>query len=252
MSRLVLYSAAGVPSPRRVVMCLLEKRLPFTVKWLNLALMDQKSPDYLKLNPTGLVPTLIHGTRALFDSNVINEYLDCAFPEPRLVPPDPWGQAQMRAWFAFENDWAKPFRDAVYETMAKERIRSSGLTAEQAQSEIARRTPNAVYGRIAARLITEPTDETILRDRLDILAEKIAQMEDMLADGRPWLCGDTFTLADICLVPRLEMFPVLGVSDLYTRHPRIGRFVAAVKMRPSWERSGFRPESGETERLVEP
>ncbi len=38
---------AGVPSPRRVRICLLEKRLPFTVKWLNLGLMDQKRPDYL-------------------------------------------------------------------------------------------------------------------------------------------------------------------------------------------------------------
>ena len=51
MSDLVLYDAAGVPSPRRVKICLFEKRLPFTTKWLNLGLMDQKRANYL--NPTG-------------------------------------------------------------------------------------------------------------------------------------------------------------------------------------------------------
>jgi hypothetical protein len=57
MSELVLYDAPGTPSPRRVKMCLLEKGLPFKIKWLNIALMDQKTPSYLKLNPTGLVPS---------------------------------------------------------------------------------------------------------------------------------------------------------------------------------------------------
>jgi hypothetical protein len=44
MSELVLYDAGGTPSPRRVKMCLIEKSLPFTIKWLNIALMDQKAP----------------------------------------------------------------------------------------------------------------------------------------------------------------------------------------------------------------
>ena len=76
MSEIVLYDAGGTPSPRRVRMCLLEKGLPFKIKWLNLALMDQKAPSYLKLNPMGLVPTLVHdGTIAKqkhFPTQVIN------------------------------------------------------------------------------------------------------------------------------------------------------------------------------------
>ena len=47
MSELVLYDAGGTPSPRRVKMCLLEKGLSFKIKWLNIALMDQKAPAYL-------------------------------------------------------------------------------------------------------------------------------------------------------------------------------------------------------------
>lgn len=252
MSELVLYDAAGVPSPRRVRMCLFEKDLPFRIVWLNLGLMDQKQSSYLKLNPTGLVPTLVHGERTLYESNVINEYLDAMFPNPRLVPEDPWGQAQMRMWFAFESDWAKPFRDAVYETMGKDRLKSTGITPEKLQEEIARRTPNAAYARFATRVLTTPRDDALIADRIDILFEKIGQMEDRLADGRMWLCGDRITLADLALAPRLEMFPVIGVNDLYQRFPRVGHFMSRVKARPSWEQSGFRPNPGETERMVQP
>ena len=56
MSEIVLYDGAGTPSPRRVKLCLLEKGLPFKIKWLNLGLMDQKNPEFLKVSPTGLVP----------------------------------------------------------------------------------------------------------------------------------------------------------------------------------------------------
>ena len=250
MKNLILYDGANVPSPRRVRICLLEKKLPFTIRWLNLGLMAQKDPQYLKLNPTGLVPTLLHGDRVIYESNVINEYLDATFPQPQLVPEDVYGKAQMRMWFAFENDWGKPFRDIVYETMAKDRIRSTGLSTEQIKREVAKRTGNAVYGRIAAKLMDAPRDDELVREKFDLLMEKIEQMEARLADGRTWLCGDEFTLADIALVPRLEMFPVIGVSDLYQRFPHIGKFTARFKARPSWQASLIRPEAGETERHV--
>ena len=110
MSELVLYDAAGVPSPRRVKICLIEKGLPFKIKWLNLGLMDQKQPSYLTLNPTGLVPTLVHDGKAIFESNAINEYIDAIFPNPPLVPKDPYGQAQMRMWFAFWPGEAPPIQ----------------------------------------------------------------------------------------------------------------------------------------------
>jgi glutathione S-transferase len=251
MSELVLYDGAGVPSPRRVKICLLEKGLPFRIKWMNLGLMDQKAPAYLKLNPTGLVPTLVHDGRAIYESNVINEYIDAVFPDPPLVPKDAYGQARMRMWFAFENDFAKPFRDAVYETMGKQRLQSTGITPEKLREEISKRTRNEAYIRFATRVLTTPKDEELIAERQLVLMEKMAQMEDQLSDGRPWLCGDQFTLADIALAPRVDMFPVVGVPDLYTQFPHIGRFMERMKARPSWDASGVRPEPGETERMVD-
>jgi glutathione S-transferase len=250
MTELVLYDGAGTPSPRRVKLCLFEKGLPFKIKWLNLGLMDQKNPGYLAISPTGLVPALVHDGKAIYESNVINEYLDATFPDPPLVPKDPWGQAQMRMWFAFENDLAKPFRDAVYETFAKDRVKSTGLTPEKLREEISRRTSNRSYADTAVQLLTTPRNEELIKDRQLLLLEKMEQMERRLSDGRPWLTGEAFTLADIALGPRVDMFPAVGIADLYARFPRIGAFMARMKARPSWEKSAVRPEPGETERVI--
>jgi glutathione S-transferase len=196
MSELVLYDGAGTPSPRRVKLCLLEKGLPFKIKWLNLGLMDQKNHEYLKISPTGLVPALVHDGKAIYESNVINEYLDAVFPIPPLVPKDPFGQAQMRMWFAFENDFAKPFRDAVYETFAKDRVKSTGLTPEQLREEISKRTANRSYADTAVRVLTTPRNDEVIKDRQLLLLEKTAgrgsparvSRSPTSRSGRGWTC----------------------------------------------------------------
>ncbi len=165
----------------------------------------------MTLNPTGLVPTLVHDGKAIYESNVINEYIDAIFPNPPLVPKDAYGQARMRMWFAFENDFAKPFRDCAYETLGKERLQSSGITPDKLREEIGKRTSNEAYIRFATKVLTTPRDDALLAERHLVLLEKMDTMERQLADGRPWLCGDQFTLADIALGPRVDMFPIIGI-----------------------------------------
>jgi glutathione S-transferase len=250
MKEIVLYDGGGTPSPRRVKMCLIEKGLSFKIKWLNLALMDQKAPSYLKLNPMGLVPTLVHDGKTIFESNVINEYIEAQSPNPPLVPSNAYDQARMRMWFAFENDFGKPFRDAAYETFAKDRLKNIGITVDKLREEIGKRTSNKAYLRFATKVLTTDRDDELIADRQQVLLEKMAQMEDRLADGRTWLCGEQFTLADIALAPRVDMFPVIGMTDIYQRFPRIGQFMERVKARPSWAASALRPEPGESERTI--
>ena len=62
---------------------------------------DHLSDWYLKLNPNGVVPTLIHDGRPVYESSVIVQYLDQIHPDTALVPADAYGQAQMRAWIAY-------------------------------------------------------------------------------------------------------------------------------------------------------
>lgn len=134
--------------------------------------------------------------------------------------------------------------------MGKERLQSTGITPEKLKEEISKRTPNDVYVRFATKVLMTPRDDGVIADRQQLLVEKMATMDQQLSDGRQWLCGDQFTLADIALAPRVEMFPVVGMGDLYERFSHIGRFMERLKARPSWGASGFRPEPGETERKV--
>ena len=85
---LVLYDALNSPAGRRVRITLLEKNLRAEVHWLNLALMEQKRPEFLCINPNGTVPALCHADETIFESAVICEYLDSIGTGPCLVPQD--------------------------------------------------------------------------------------------------------------------------------------------------------------------
>jgi len=119
------------------------------------------------------------------------------------------------------------------------------------RDEISKRTTNEVYIRFATKVLTTPKDEALVADRQQLLMEKMSLMDSRLSDGRPWLCGEHFTLADIALGPRVDMFPIVGVADLYQRFPNIGKFMDRMKARPSWPASAVRPEPGETERTID-
>ena len=112
--RLTLYDAQGSPCARRVRIVLLEKGLEWETRVVDLTKMEQKHPQYLALNPNGVVPTLVHGERVIYESNVITEYLDDTFPTPRLYPTDPWQRAQAKMWQAFDLAMAKEYRPLMY------------------------------------------------------------------------------------------------------------------------------------------
>src|SRR2546426_1044521 len=111
---MTLYDSPGSPCARRVRAVLLEKGIAWTTRLVDLTRLEQKRPEYLALNPNGVVPTLVHGDRVVYESNVITEYLDDVFPDPPLYPRDPWARAQAKMWQAFELAMAKEVRPLMY------------------------------------------------------------------------------------------------------------------------------------------
>lgn len=59
---------------------------------------EQYDAKYLKLNPKGVVPTLVRDGKPVIESTLICEYLGDTFPAPRLIPPDLWQRSRMRLW----------------------------------------------------------------------------------------------------------------------------------------------------------
>jgi glutathione S-transferase len=98
---LKLYDFKSSPNCQRVKVVLEEKKLPYETVNIDLRAGAQKTPDYLKINPYGKVPALADGDTVLYESCIINEYLDEKYPTPRLMPADPAVRAKARILIDF-------------------------------------------------------------------------------------------------------------------------------------------------------
>ena len=95
---LTLYEFGNSVCCQKVRLTLNLKGLDWSSVQVNLFKSEQYDQKYLKLNPKGVVPTLLHEDRAIVESTLICEYLDEFFPQNKLVPDDPYLKAQMRLW----------------------------------------------------------------------------------------------------------------------------------------------------------
>jgi len=81
----------------RCRMALEEKGVKWTSRYIDLFKFDQMKPEYIALNPDGVVPTLVHDGKPICESTIINEYIDAAFEGPKLVPADPLRAARIQS-----------------------------------------------------------------------------------------------------------------------------------------------------------
>src|SRR5271156_2330281 len=96
-SMLVLHHTSHSTCSQKVRLVLHEKGVKFDEVRLDLARKEQLKPDYLALNPNGVVPTLVDDGTPIIESSVICEYLDEKYPQNPLVPTDLIERARTRA-----------------------------------------------------------------------------------------------------------------------------------------------------------
>ena len=100
MAEIQIYSAVVCPYAHRSRLTLLEKGVDFELIEIDL---DNKPEGFTNISPYGKVPVLKHGDERVWESAIINEYLDEVFPDPPLLPSSPIGKAQARIWIDFAN-----------------------------------------------------------------------------------------------------------------------------------------------------
>ena len=192
-----LYDFASSPNSQRVKVVLAEKKLAYEAIPVDLRKGEQKKPDFLKLNPYGKVPVIIDGATVLYESLMINEYLEEKYPEPPLMPRDPAKKAKIRILI----DYGISHLDSPYQ-----KIRIESMKDEK-----------------------ERNRETIENARKEL--QSLLQRFERELGEQPYLAGD-FSLLDAALVPRflrLEGFGVLPDPSL----PRLGQWLQRIKDRPS-------------------
>lgn len=232
MQSLILYNAPQSTCSQRVRFTLHEKGLEFSELKLDLFSGDQLRPEYLKINPNGVVPSLVHDGRVIIDSAVIIEYLNEVFPEPTaLVPHDAVARAAMRSFIRYTDEVPTPavrvpsynlaflphFRDmpkadfialAESKPLRKEFLLSMGQTGFSAQE---------------------------MTRALERLRQAVLRMSETLrAGGGPWLMGPDLTLADIAIMPVLMRMADLGLGTFWEHLPEIDRWLDALRARPAF------------------
>jgi glutathione S-transferase len=231
---LILYDFHGSPCARRVRIVMLEKGLIWETRLVDLTRMEQKRPEYLKLNPNGLVPTLVHGDRAIYESNVITEYLEAVFPEPRLYPVDPWTCARAKMWQAFELAMAKEYRPLMY-------LRVIGpLDRRRPKDEVMRDVRRSTDEPAHIDWVSRVHDGTVVDEReATLLASQLYRRIDYIEqtiEGE-FLLGSDFSIADLSVYPRVAMYPLVGLPIDAAKYPKTTRWMAALARRPSFARS---------------
>ena len=98
MSKVELYSFEACPFAQRTRMVLAEKAIAFELHEIDLA---DRPANWLEISPTGKVPVLRHEGVTIYESAIINQYLDESFDGPALMPATPAGRAQARIWMDY-------------------------------------------------------------------------------------------------------------------------------------------------------
>ena len=235
MSNLILYDFGNSVCCQKVRVTLVEKGLDWEARRVDLFKTEQYDPTYLKLNPKGVVPTLVHGDTPVIESTLICEYIDETFPDPPLMPNDAAGRARMRLWSKFVDEGLfDGVTELSFSAMFRERMRN--MTPELRES----RFRNVGDPRRTDRFKStyeHGVQSPFVLHAVAAYERAFKLMEPTLAEGGPWICGERVTLADINMMPFVARLSYLGLLEAWTAdRPHINAWWARVQEWPSFKR----------------
>jgi glutathione S-transferase len=191
---------------------------------------DQFDPTYLKLNPGGVVPTLIHDDAAIIESALILYYLDDAFPERPLMPAEAHQRHRVRMYNKLIDEYvhnscmiltfATAFRPAFLK-----------MTREAWQAEISR-SPLKRRAEYKRSVIEHGLDSEFVREAITQHSKLLSWMTASLEIG-PYLAGEAFSNADCAVIPYILRLELLRLSGLWDRYPTVTAWWERMRERPS-------------------
>ncbi len=194
---ITLYDAVPSSNSDRTKIALHEKGLAYDRVTLDLAKKDQKRPEFLKLNPYGKVPVINDDGKILFESCIINEYLDEKYSNPPLMPKDPYLRGRGRVLVDYALNYThEPYWALRGEMLKKESERNNSVMEEKRQT---------------------------LRGLLQYLEEALGEKAYFLGE---------ISLTDIDIIPRflrMESYGALPSASL----PCLSAWLQRMKERPS-------------------
>ena len=227
----VLYHNDLSTCAQKVRLTLAEKNIQWDSRELDLRAGDQKSREFLSLNPSGMVPVLVHEDNTVTESTIIMEYIEDRFPDPALRPNEPAEKAQMRWWMKQLDDRLHMLTGVLSFALA---FRHEYLALpDRGRSLIEPMTdPMAKAGKMG--LLEQGADFPAVGVALDAFANAFRRIEETLsANGSEYLTGP-YSLADAAWTPYLNRFDHLGLTHFWDKLDRTSAWWERLQMRASF------------------
>jgi glutathione S-transferase len=233
---LELYNFPMSTCSQKVRIVLAEKGLDWVDRRIESG--EHLKPEYLALNPNGVVPTLVHDGAPIIDSSVICEYLDEVFPQMPMCPPDALGRAKMRAWLRYIEEVPTP---AVrYPSFNRVLVKNLQKMSKAEFDRAADKRPLRKHFYHRMGQMGFPKED--IDAAFDDLHQTYERIEQALArSGGPWIMGQQFTLVDVCLIPTIDRMEDLGYAAGWERaQPRMTGWWSRIKQRPSFKATYYK------------
>ena len=245
---LLLYHYGTAVCAAKVRIVLSEKGLPWEGRIVRLGLegskpvpgvLTQHDPEYLKLNPNGVVPTLVHDGKVVIESTVINEYLDETFPEVPLRPADAYARARMRLWTKRLDEGLHAAAGILMNAIGYRHRYLSMAPADYRKYMNEVRDPDK--REIKRQVIERGIEAAPVVGALHKFQRMILDIEEKLGASR-WLAGETYSLADASYTPYMYRLETMQMSELWEADcPRVCDWYRRIKQRPSFHEGVIAP-----------
>ena len=232
---LTIYHWEPNANSGKPVMAAFEKGVEFESRYTDLLSFDQHTPEYLKINPNGTIPAMVHDGVLIAESTAMMEYIDAAFPGPPLRPSDPFERWRMRWWCRFFDQFVGPsismFGWSFFVGPSVRQRDPEELKARIERIPLKERRiawSKAIYGTFSPEEMAES------KRRIGFGVE---HLEAALSE-RAWVAGESFSLADIVGYNMFAGLPVMMpdfVND--TQTPHLLEWLRKLNERPAARKS---------------
>jgi len=201
---------------------------------------DQFNPDYVKLNPKAVVPTLVHDGKVILESTVICEYLDDVFPDVSLIPDNAYDRAQMRLWTKAVDESLHP-ACGEFTFVCCHRHIVLRLPKEKLEEFLKNTPAQSVTNKWKERkkeIVRMGFDAPGIEHTIRLYDTYLHKMDETLKDKK-WLAGDSFSLADVGLTPYVNRLDMLSMSGMWDngRLPNVEDWFSQIKSRPPFKKA---------------
>lgn len=228
---LTLYHGRTSVCSIKVRLALVEKHTRFNSRLMTLR-GDQFEPEYIRLNPAAVVPTVVHDDAFITESTVIMHYIDEAFAGPALMPSDPLARSKVRMIAKLIDEYVHLSCMTITFATAN-RASLATMSREELHSYLAK-APDANWGAIKRQVAADGLDAAPVVEALRIQEKLLDTIEAALQRG-PFLAGDSWSLADAAATPYVWRLDKLKLARIWDKRPGVAQWYERVCARASFQ-----------------